>query len=252
MAADGTLQLYAPSSWQELGQEQLRYVLTLLTQGWTEYQARTYLLCRLCGISVLTEKKEGWLCETSLTDGSTVRFFLQTWQVEDFCHRFDFVFDGKGAANRLERIGTLMAADVELHGLPFANYMAADNFFQQYLSSDHSSNQPLREMARCLYRNADGTEAESIDCTDAELMGVFLWFCFVKDNFSKAFPHLFKPAANATSYDPRAAMDAQIRALTGGDITKERLIEESDVWRALTELDAKAREAEELNKKLKQ
>lgn len=83
-------------------------------------------------------------------------------------------------------------------------------------------------------------------------MGVFLWFMFVKDNFSKHFPHLFKPASESGEpYDTRAAMDAQIRALTGGDITKEKQIERSDVWRALTELDAKAREAEELNDKLK-
>lgn len=47
------------------------------------------------------------------------------------------------------------------------------------------------------------------------------------------------------------AMNAQIRALTGGDITKEEIIRKADVWRALTELDAKAREAEELNKRLK-
>ena len=48
------------------------------------------------------------------------------------------------------------------------------------------------------------------------------------------------------------AMNAQIRALTGGDITKEGQIRDSDVWRALTELDAKAREADELDKRLKQ
>ena len=48
-----------------------------------------------------------------------------------------------------------------------------------------------------------------------------------------------------------ASMNAQIRALTGGDITKEEIIRKANVWRALTELDAKAREAEELNKKLK-
>ena len=39
-----------------------------------------------------------------------------------------------------------------------------------------------------------------------------------------------------------------IRALTGGDITKEERIMKMDTWRALTELDAKAREAEELRK----
>ena len=42
-----------------------------------------------------------------------------------------------------------------------------------------------------------------------------------------------------------------IRALTGGDITKEAAIMKMDTWRALTELDAKAREAEELRKAAK-
>lgn len=35
------------------------------------------------------------------------------------------------------------------------------------------------------------------------------------------------------------AMNAQIRALTGGDVTKERAVLQMDCWRALTELDAK-------------
>ena len=43
-------------------------------------------------------------------------------------------------------------------------------------------------------------------------------------------------------------MHAEIRALTGGDITKTSLVLEADTWVALAELDAKAREAEEFNK----
>lgn len=251
LAADGTLNLHAPHSWEELTQEQLRYVLTLLAQGWKEYSARTYLFSRLCGVKVLNEKKDGWLCETELENGKSVRFFLELWQVQDFCSQFDFIFDGKGAANRLDTIGAYQAVDVELHGLSFANYITADNFFQQFLMSDQTSDEPLREMVRCLYLGKDGKEADHIECSPAELMGVFLWFTFVKNNFSQNFTHLFKPASDVGTYDPRAAMDAQIRALTGGDITKEKQIEESDVWRALTELDAKAREADELNEKLK-
>ena len=49
----------------------------------------------------------------------------------------------------------------------------------------------------------------------------------------------------------RTAMNAQIRALTGGDITKEAVILQMDCWRALTELDAKAQEAQELRNQLK-
>ena len=41
----------------------------------------------------------------------------------------------------------------------------------------------------------------------------------------------------------------QIRALTKGDITKEKEIFEMDTWRALTELDAQAQEYEDLKKK---
>ena len=44
------------------------------------------------------------------------------------------------------------------------------------------------------------------------------------------------------------AMNAQIRALTKGDITKEREVLSMDTWRALAELDAQAKEYEELKK----
>lgn len=40
----------------------------------------------------------------------------------------------------------------------------------------------------------------------------------------------------------------KLRALTGGDLTKEKEVLSLNCWRALTELDAKAREAEELEK----
>ncbi len=47
-------------------------------------------------------------------------------------------------------------------------------------------------------------------------------------------------------------MDAQIRALTKGDITKEEHILSLPAHRALTELDALAREYDELNRKYPQ
>ena len=46
-------------------------------------------------------------------------------------------------------------------------------------------------------------------------------------------------------------MDAQIRALTKGDITKEKEILALDTWRALTELNAQAREYKQLQAQLK-
>jgi hypothetical protein len=46
-------------------------------------------------------------------------------------------------------------------------------------------------------------------------------------------------------------MNTQIRALTGGDITKEQQVLEMDCWRALTELNAKAADQEEIERKTK-
>ena len=44
------------------------------------------------------------------------------------------------------------------------------------------------------------------------------------------------------------ANDAQIRALTGGDVTKEAQVLQMQCWRCFAELNAKARESEELKK----
>lgn len=140
---------------------------------------------------------------------------------------------------------------MELHDVPFYNYIVCDNYYQNFLQSDQSDDTPIREMAAILYQKEDGSEAGQIDCSAPEVIGVFLWFMWIKYNFSTHFPHLFKPAGGDGEYDATEATNAQIRALTGGDITKEEIIKKADVWRALTELDAKAREAEELNKRLK-
>ena len=51
--------------------------------------------------------------------------------------------------------------------------------------------------------------------------------------------------------DLQDAMNAQIRALTKGDVTKEKEILAMDCWRALTELDAQAREYEEIQRTTK-
>ena len=50
------------------------------------------------------------------------------------------------------------------------------------------------------------------------------------------------------SRQPQEAMDAQIRALTKGDVTKEAEVLQLDTWRALTELNAQAKEYEELRR----
>ena len=75
------------------------------------------------------------------------------------------------------------------------------------------------------------------------------------------FPHFLKTipsdSENLLGYTPpigevlRTAMNAQIRELTGGEITKEEAVLSMDTWRALTELDAKAKEVEDIKRQTK-
>ena len=90
-------------------------------------------------------------------------------------------------------------------------------------------------------------------------LDIFYWFASLKELFSRTFPSFLRPAGSMTSENLleqgaplgrrlQEAMNAQIRALTKGDITKEREVLSMDTWRALAELDAQAKEYEELKK----
>lgn len=80
----------------------------------------------------------------------------------------------------------------------------------------------------------------------------------LKDLFARQFPEFFQSAGPAydgnllgtTPSTVEASMNAQIRALTKGDVTKESEVLALDTWRALIELNAQAREYKELNAKM--
>ena len=52
--ADGSIDLYAPVEWRKMTQEQLRYVLTLLSLFDDPTVVKTYMLVRLCGMETQT------------------------------------------------------------------------------------------------------------------------------------------------------------------------------------------------------
>ena len=104
-------------------------------------------------------------------------------------------------------------------------------------------------------------DVKRVRLTKPYLYGSFYWFASLKWYFSGMFPHFLKTipsdSENLLGYTPpigevlRTAMNAQIRALTGGDITKEEAVLSMDTWRALTELDAKAKEVEDIKRQTK-
>lgn len=247
LSADGVLHLTCPRSWKEMTEEQLRYALHVIGCGlYSSVEGRTLMLLRFTGIEVKEKTPYGWACSVSvaLPKGKQRKhqFFMQSWQVQDMIKQLAFVDGYETFDVRLESIGGFKAVDPLLHRVMFQDYLNMEKYYQGYLATKEQ--RYALGLAGLLYPGG----VTAID--DAELTNCIMWFSYVKKRFSKFFRHFFKPAPEGGKpVDWIEQMNAQIRALTDGDITKETTVLEKDCWRALTELDAKAREAEEFRKK---
>jgi len=239
--------LIVPKSWEELSQEQLKYYFFVLTMCRSAAEVKTYCLCRWSGLEVLYPYGEGFMCRHEQRE-----FVLQTLQVAAAIQSLDWTDTLPTSPVRLERIGKYRALPANFQEVPFEKFIICDNLYQGYLSA--KDDQLLDDLARVLYQSA------KVKPDAAERIGVFYWFASLKEMFARQFKHFFQPLSaqsDGNMFDQGRsqyeiiyhAVNAQIRALTKGDVTKEKEVLAIDTWRALTELDALAKEYEDFNKK---
>lgn len=247
---DNTLSFSLPDSWEKLSQEQLRYVLFAL-RTFDDVQAKTYLFIRLLGIRVLKKTETGWLCRIRLSFFRKQKFFIQEWQVRYYMQKLDFINEPGFVPVRFEKVGKYHAVDSQLHNVMFSDYIRLENCYQGFLACKDET--LLLSMWKLLYRDEKGQYADALRLDQVQLLSVVIWFSAVKNLFSKKFPSFFQKVGDnlgeEQAPDMETVMNAEIRALTEGDVTKERDVLEMDCWRALTELNEKAREAQEFNEK---
>jgi hypothetical protein len=239
--------LIVPTSWEELSQEQLRYYFFVLTMCRSAAEVKTYCLCRWSGLEVLYPYGEGFMCRHEERE-----FVLQPLQVAAAIQSLDWTDTLPTSPVRLERIGKYRALPADFQEVPFETFIICDNLYQGYLSA--KDDQLLDDLARVLYQSS------KVRPDAAERIGVFYWFASLKEMFARQFKHFFQPLSaqsdgnmfnqGRSQYEIiYHAVNAQIRALTKGDVTKEKEVLAIDTWRALTELDALAKEYEEFNRK---
>ena len=245
-STDSGLELHAPQSWKEMTQDQLRYVFFLLTTFPNMITVKTYMFLRFTGLKVVKKIPGGVRCAL-MSDKHHQEFNIATWQIQSLLHQFDYIDSYDGMGVRLESIQGYHAVDVLLHGLPFVDYLNCEIIYQGFLQT--RDDKRLDALARILYRDDNDDAPEELKLAPEERMGTFIWYTSVKLAMSKAFPHFFKPSKGEGAPKLMEMTNAQLRALTDGDVTKEEMVEELDCWRCLTELDAKAREAEEFERK---
>lgn len=243
---NGILNFNLPSKWEDLTQEQLRYVYYAM-DIFGETEAKAFIFVRLTGINVVRKKDNGWLC--SLNHGHhKIRFVMENYQVASFIKHLKWIDKPASYPVCLNKIGKFNAIDILFHGLRFMDYLIIENSYQGYLSTKDEEH--LQRMGSLMYVDKRGKHPDGGAFQREELLSVFAWYAALKQFFARQFNYLFKGAADSdTNENVGDLMNAEIRALTGGDITKEEAILEIDCWRALTELNEKAREADELERK---
>lgn len=225
-----TINITVPTSWPELDQKQLHYAYFLLSSG--HYDAdQIKALCLIRWGKLQPEQLE----------------VLKPEQVAAFLPVMNWLLEIPAFPVRLNTIqGHEAKYNAQWHGLPYQDYLVIENQYQGYLHQKDIAY--LNQIASTLY-------GATLHLTPVEAYSVFLWVASVKQLFASRFPSFFVPAGITSETEEGnihqklvRSMNMQIRALTKGDITKEKEVLQMDVWRALAELDAQAEEYNELKK----
>ena len=239
--------LKVPSCWERLSQKQLKYVYSLLAQGYSYPEIKAYCLIRWSGLKIKHRFASGFICELG-----KLEFYLLAQQVAQATSALDWIEEISFSPVRLEKIGKFKAVAADFDGVPFEKYLICDNLYQGYLETKNE--EMLDDMGVFLYQSR-----HKITLTPMQRINVFYWFVSLKSYFARCYRHLFKPMVSADSNMIKSeqskyemlqdAINAQIRALTKGDVTKEYEVLQLDTRRALTELNTQAKEYEEMNRK---
>lgn len=239
-----------PESWQQLDDQQLQTVFTFIAMNISSSEVKALCLFKWNKIKILgkTDKNhEYWVKVKKQT------FTLSAREANTLTAALDFIDEIPQYPVRMAKIGKHKALPDDFEGVPFEVYLYCDNLFQGYLHTQDMN--LLKELLQILY---DIDNLKRKIAIDAYAIMAFYWFASLKMLFSKRFPHFYMPIGEVNEPDMlqsqslhqklTAAVNAQIRALTGGDVTKEPYVMKMDTHRALTELDCKAREADEMRK----
>ena len=240
-----------PTSWAKLTDKQLLMVFDLFSRDLSSAEVKTLCLMKWNRLRVLATLPR----HRFLIKRGKEHFVLRVRQIQQATSVLDFLDSFAPMPIRIARIGKHCALPTDFEKVPFEQYLFVDNLFQGYLNTQQD--ELLLQMAQILYGSDD------VKPSKAHLVGIFYWMASLKQYFASLFTNFYKPApakgegnllgsSQSDIYSQlRDSTNAMIRALTGGDITKEERILKMDTWRALTELDAKAKEAEELRKAYK-
>ena len=258
----GTVTLSLPAGWHELSPAQYRWLIHLLTGSdkrslrshsspLSEGEIRILAFLRFAGIRVIGRKGREWLCRFPSGKYAGV----SSEQIALAARNLDWIFKPLPRPWRPDRIAGRRAIPANLATLGVGQFLALDNLYAGALSApEGKAGGIIRQMAKILLKPG----VLPLRLTPAHHYTLIQWFSAVKMQLTKQYPDFYSESPSEASLSPeqgitphrlRQAMNAQIRALTKGDITKEEQILSLPMERAMTELNALAKEYAELKAK---
>lgn len=234
--SQGVVDIAIPRSWSELTQRELLSMCHLLASVSRE-SVPLMAFALLSGMRVLYRRGSKFACRWRTPEGAAMAW-VDPACLAELIAPLDFLLEPGNEPVRLDKLRKCEAVDAMLLGVPFGTYLKVENLYQGFLKNKHP--EALEEIARLLY---PGIKFKSLK--PFEQVNVMRWVVQIKNMFSVEFSHFFQPAAADKEISMLEVMNCEVRALTGGDVTKEDQIMSIDCWRALTELDFLAKEAEE-------
>lgn len=245
------IDLTVPAQWSELSDKQMRFFYKLLADERPSVEIKTRCLLRWGGLSVVGRKADG---KYVMRHGKQL-FDLSPLAVTEAISVLDWIDEPVPAMPvRPSVLCGRRPLPADFQEVPLRTFIIADNLYQGWLIS--RSDDLMEILFRTLYPHRSRRSFFRRENPRVVETAVFYWFASVKALFSKRWPDFFQPAPQeggnmlgTSQTNLEVNMNAMIRALTKGDITKEQEVLEMDTWRALEELNAQAREYNEFNRK---
>ena len=277
------INLDLPQTWSDLNDDQLRYVLRLRNiESVTPMEIRLLTVLKFAG---LEERKPRTETERAFAESNNVRYFkvarcsesrvkempLPDWFLTESIKRMAWLDEPTDDVTRIVNlISGHLPYEADLSDMPFGIYLQVENAWQTALSwaaamSEQKANKEVQkhlhecldELASLLYYPRREWylpfKPRKVSYPPETAQNIMHWMIGWHKYALYAFPHLFRRSGGSsspiTSEALREQTDAQLSALTGGDVTKLPIVLKSTMTHdALYVLDIKAHEAAEARK----
>lgn len=252
-----SIDILIPDSWDKLSQKQLKIVFSFLaSDSLSLEQCKLLIAFKLAGIKFYGIHEQG-----ALIRYKGVFIVLDDNDLLEIAKAVDFIDSEPSFPVRLFEIKFRKAVHPLLRELSFSQWLAIENLYCGFLVSKDIS--LLNEILSILYPKA-GLFNKLIKSFKAKKLNfahinVIKWLAAFKNYLARNYGEIYRRLDDDEDSKGPAisrqllleSMNAQIRALTKGDITKQEAVLAMDVHTALSELNALALEARKLNEALK-